>query len=243
MEVSAPPQEQPAKDEVEVHEGETLYSISMREGVSVTAIQKLNNIAGNHVKAGTVLFLRKKSSVQVLTSGVGKLSAGVEKLSTSGVDALSGMFKRLVSSDPNEEEGNSTAFPSLSPNAEERPRASSVPSLPAKYYSMDDRPRAGTVFTAVEEASSEPGIIGRGKILTTERAKQLKKIVPPSQQSEDFKLLFSLVDDGNDINTFYALAADYKYTLLLVETMDGDIFGGFNSVEWKFSPQFCKYRF
>ena len=51
-------------------------------------------------------------------------------------------------------------------------------------------------------------------------------------------MLYSVLNDGADLNSFYARVQGCKYTVLIVETINGEIFGGFNSSEWMISPNF-----
>mmetsp|Transcript_26459 Transcript_26459/g.25333 ORF Transcript_26459/g.25333 Transcript_26459/m.25333 type:complete len:372 (-) Transcript_26459:49-1164(-) len=77
-----------------------------------------------------------------------------------------------------------------------------------------------------------PTLIGDKKILCHEKAKKLRCFLPTMQQFESWKLLYSVLNDGADLGSFFRRTKNHKYTLTIVETMNGEIFGGFNSVEW-----------
>jgi LysM repeat protein len=85
-----------------------------------------------------------------------------------------------------------------------------------------------------------PVLIGNSKILNVEYAKKLRKFLPSMQQIEKWKLLYSVLNNGADFVTFFSKIKGNKYTLIIVETINGEIFGGFNSMQWNISPNFCK---
>lgn len=85
-----------------------------------------------------------------------------------------------------------------------------------------------------------PVLIGNGSILTAEYAKKLRRFLPSMQQVENWRLLYSVLKDGADLNSFFRKTKHNKYTVIIVETINGEIFGGFSSKEWMTSPSFCK---
>jgi TLD/LysM domain len=86
-----------------------------------------------------------------------------------------------------------------------------------------------------------PTLLGNSNILTPEYAKKLRRYLPSMQQIENWRLLYSVLKDGADLNSFFRKTKNNKYTVIIVETINGEIFGGFSSKEWITSPNFCKY--
>lgn len=85
-----------------------------------------------------------------------------------------------------------------------------------------------------------PTLIGNSSILTPEYAKKLRRFLPSMQQIENWRLLYSVLKDGADLNSFFRKTKKNKYTVIIVETFNGEIFGGFSSKEWITSPNFCE---
>jgi hypothetical protein len=85
-----------------------------------------------------------------------------------------------------------------------------------------------------------PILLGNSNILTPEYAKKLRRYLPSMQQIENWRLLYSVLKDGADLNSFFRKTKNNKYTVIIVETINGEIFGGFSSKEWITSPNFCK---
>lgn len=85
-----------------------------------------------------------------------------------------------------------------------------------------------------------PTLLGNSSILTPEYAKKLRRFLPSMQQIENWRLLYSVLKDGADLNSFFRKTKNNKYTVIIVETINGELFGGFSSKEWITSPNFCK---
>ena len=64
-------------------------------------------------------------------------------------------------------------------------------------------------------------------------ALMLRLYLPEVIQIQAYKLVYSLYNHGTDLATFYKGARGHDYTLILVETLGGSVFGGFCSREWK----------
>ena len=86
--------------------------------------------------------------------------------------------------------------------------------------------------------SSGPQLIGLGKILTLDYARQLRNYLPRMLQIENISLLYSMLNDGSDLTSFYRNTKCSQYSILIVETTKGGIFGGFTSVPWKISTKY-----
>jgi hypothetical protein len=74
--------------------------------------------------------------------------------------------------------------------------------------------------------------------LTPDLMSKLQGYLPPSKRGESFWLLYSLVRDGASIDTLLRNVEDSLHTLLVVETMDGEVFGAFTSRPWKIRQDF-----
>ena len=83
-----------------------------------------------------------------------------------------------------------------------------------------------------------PQLTGLGKILTLDYARQLRNYLPRMLQIENISLLYSMLNDGSDLTSFYRKTSGSQYSILIVETTKGGIFGGFTSVPWKITTKY-----
>jgi hypothetical protein len=83
----------------------------------------------------------------------------------------------------------------------------------------------------------DPTLIGSSNFgeltFNTKLASALRPHLPEVMQIQAYKLVYSLYNNGSDLASFYKGGKGYDYTLLIVETLDGCVFGGFCSREWK----------
>lgn len=83
-----------------------------------------------------------------------------------------------------------------------------------------------------------PNIIGQGTILTCDVTAALTLHLPKTLQYDSWILLYSVLENGADLSTFYSRVSGCRYSLIVVETTNGDIFGGFSDSEWMISNSF-----
>eukprot|EP00602_Paraphysomonas_sp_CaronLab_P010849 CAMPEP_0185029626 /NCGR_PEP_ID=MMETSP1103-20130426/16032_1 /TAXON_ID=36769 /ORGANISM="Paraphysomonas bandaiensis, Strain Caron Lab Isolate" /LENGTH=365 /DNA_ID=CAMNT_0027564437 /DNA_START=105 /DNA_END=1199 /DNA_ORIENTATION=+ len=83
-----------------------------------------------------------------------------------------------------------------------------------------------------------PVLVGDGAILRPALTGALAKHVPITLQADKWILLYSVLNDGADLTSFYGKTAGNMYTILVVETMSGEVFGGFASASWHVSQSF-----
>ena len=118
-----------------------------------------------------------------------------------------------------------------------RSRAASSSSIAGLSVSFTDK----KVYDDEHYDSLPPILLGNSSILTISHAKQLRKYLPSMQQIENWRLLYSVLNDGADLCSFYRRSKNHKYTIIIAKTMKGEIFGGFQSTCWASASQnFCK---
>lgn len=84
-----------------------------------------------------------------------------------------------------------------------------------------------------------PSLIGENiSILTNDLAKQLRPRLPRILHIDSMVLLYSLTQNGSDFTTFYLNMKDTEYAVVLIETISGEIIGGFASSTWKVSSSY-----
>ncbi|KAL3668201.1 hypothetical protein V7S43_007062 [Phytophthora oleae] len=67
---------------------------------------------------------------------------------------------------------------------------------------------------------------------------QLQASLAPPRRCYDWKLLYSLAQDGCSLHTLLLKVRKSNPTLVVVETTKGEIFGGFTSEEWQTSANY-----
>lgn len=66
----------------------------------------------------------------------------------------------------------------------------------------------------------------------------LQSSLPVSKRGESFWLKYSLVRDGDSTTKFLRTLRGSPYTLIAMETVDGEVFGAFTSAAWTIQPSF-----
>lgn len=72
-------------------------------------------------------------------------------------------------------------------------------------------------------------------VLTPAIMESFQPHFPLSKRGESFWLKYSLVRDGASIDLLLDKVKDMEYTVLAIETVDGEVFGCFSGVAWQFS--------
>ncbi len=84
-----------------------------------------------------------------------------------------------------------------------------------------------------------PSLVGENiSILTNDLAKQLRPRLPRILHIDSMVLLYSLTQNGSDFTTFYLNMKNTEYAIILIETISGEIIGGFSSSTWKVSSSY-----
>lgn len=244
----------------EIQPGETLVSISIREKVSVVALRRLNKLYGNEIFPGQILSLRpipiasESSSASDVAATVpsiflektdnhppaidvsnsvkgptlvGNILDAKSAIATSASEKLSAIRSMISTRRIQIEE----------PDTFVRVRSMSDASVASLSISYTEKK---ALYDKDELEKPLPTLIGNSSILTPEYAKKLRRFLPSMQQIENWRLLYSVLKDGADLNSFYRKTKKNKYTVIIVQTFNGEIFGGFSSKEWITSPNFCK---
>ena len=253
----------------EVRQGETLVGISLKYGVSVAALRRLNKLYGNEVYSGQILNL-KSSSRSGKSIGTVQQQAFVQPPPPPTMEAITinpPIDKNELSNGIAYEKSNEISnTPTSGHLCEVRSRSSSKPmisittptiltppttnlihktiSIISKSNTNNDGGEDGDITSEEEgghhskdkdpphtpECMSSPILLNEGNILCIDYATKLPIYLPPRLQIENWILLHSVLNDGADLNSFFRKIKGRKYTVLIVETIKGEVFGGFNSV-------------
>jgi hypothetical protein len=81
--------------------------------------------------------------------------------------------------------------------------------------------------TSADDVDSHP------HVLSPPLMESLQQFFPISKANENFWMKYSLVRDGASLHTFLQYARGSKYTVLAIETTDGEVFGAFTSEAWR----------
>lgn len=176
--------------------------------------------------------------------------------------------ERFTATDGPMQDYNFPPMPSLSrANSSFRYRANSDPSIQINIddeYSIirrrDDRTRSlsGDFITADGEETSidapnsllsptKPNKLNvnlganMSDVLSNQHINCLVTHLPAILKYCTWNILYSVLLHGADFNTFYSRTAGCKYTLLVVKSMDGQVFGGFAAEPWKLQKSHMFY--
>lgn len=118
-----------------------------------------------------------------------------------------------------------------------------IPGMPNRPYGAEDR---STVAHDDEddpqprhaETWKIPAIDGKSDILTADLVRAIDGALPLFVKGYTWKLLYSASQHGFNLGTFYVRAKREKRTMLLVQTFDAEVFGGYTSTPWEPHAQY-----
>ena len=81
--------------------------------------------------------------------------------------------------------------------------------------------------TSGDDESAQP------HVLSPPLMESLQAFLPYSKSGENFFLKYSMVRDGASLHTFLKRARGCQYSILALETIDGEVFGCFTAAAWR----------
>lgn len=81
--------------------------------------------------------------------------------------------------------------------------------------------------TSADDESAKP------HVLSPPLMESLQSFLPFSKSGENFFLKYSMVRDGASLHTFLKRARGVQYSVLALETVDGEVFGAFTAQAWR----------
>jgi len=108
----------------------------------------------------------------------------------------------------------------------------------ARKSASSQADNASPVHSRTSSACYVPELVGAESlvftslILTQPHATTLMAHLPESLRMQNFKLAYSMLNDGSDMSSFYKKAQPHKNTILLIQTTDGAILGCFTASAW-----------
>jgi hypothetical protein len=81
--------------------------------------------------------------------------------------------------------------------------------------------------TSVNDLGAHP------HVMSPPLMESLLNFVPGSKAGENYWMKYSLVRDGASLHTFLQYARGTKYSILAIETVDGEVFGAFTGEPWR----------
>ena len=70
-------------------------------------------------------------------------------------------------------------------------------------------------------------------VLSPPLMESLQSFLPFNKSGENYWMKYSLVRDGSSMHTFLQYARGAKYSILAIETVDGEVFGAFTGEPWR----------
>lgn len=86
--------------------------------------------------------------------------------------------------------------------------------------------------TSADDKASSP------HVLSPPLMHRLQEALPLCKRGEAFWLKYSLVRDGASLSTFMNNVRSSRYSIMAIETVDGEVFGAFVAEPWHFDPNF-----
>jgi hypothetical protein len=103
----------------------------------------------------------------------------------------------------------------------------------AVHPQSHDNSKRETIIDVLIEPEHHSVLEANPRLLTPHMMQQIAtKGLPPILETKRWKRLFSVRRDGDSFLTFTNNVAQHKFTLMVVQTTDGDIFGAFADTEW-----------
>jgi hypothetical protein len=238
----------------EVEDGDTLVTIAVKFGVKIQKLKRLNRsklIGGDFVNSGMILTIeeenKKLNTIFDMTSSISPIDNNL-KLNEDEEMEKSGPFSNFANS-------MISAFNSAASAAVDALDGKQKYPSQRKGNNSDKLKHEEEILKDVLKEEKEINIInekepwekiditltGKAKILNILYANQLRRKLPRILQMENMVMLYSILENGSDLSSFYRNTMKVAQTILIIETVKGEIFGGFNSTEWKKSPSYCKF--
>ena len=215
-----------------VQPDDTIEGIAIRTGVKVSTLRRINKIYGN-VMTGQILKLYSPPAVLSPKN----IKSQSHKSICEFDDKVIAVFENTSDFAKGDERPKAAAVLPIAFESVERPPAS------LKDVEIEATPPTTIISSNIIRSALEeefPVIEGgESKILNRERMILIHTYLPVMHQFEPWALLYSLYDHGADMITFYNRVQGYQKTVLVVETENGEVFGGYASGEWKVSTTYC----
>jgi len=81
--------------------------------------------------------------------------------------------------------------------------------------------------TSADDENSHP------HVLSPPLMESLQAFLPDAKSGENFYMKYSMIRDGASLQTLLKKARGIKYSILAIETIDGEVFGSFTGQDWR----------
>ena len=81
--------------------------------------------------------------------------------------------------------------------------------------------------TSVSDEAAQP------HVLSPPLMESLQAFLPPTKSGENFFMKYSMIRDGASLQTLLKQARGIQYSILAIETIDGEVFGSFTGQAWR----------
>ncbi len=81
--------------------------------------------------------------------------------------------------------------------------------------------------------TSAADIAAQPHVLSPPLMESLQAFLPPTKSGENFFIKYSMIRDGASLQTLLKRARGIQYSILAVETIDGEVFGSFTGQAWR----------
>ena len=88
--------------------------------------------------------------------------------------------------------------------------------------------------------SALPSLTSLSSVLSPRRVEALRRHFPLLLRYNSWQLLYSLLQHGADSVSFFKLTKGASYSLLVIQTEEGEVVGGFATTGWTPAKEFCE---
>lgn len=246
----------------QVENDESLISIAIKFNINQSKLKSLNKsilVGGDKVFVGAILKLFETPSVKQTSSSssvtvkskttasapsnvIESVSMELKKDVTDSITSLGLNFSSIFSlSSASSAASTSTVLQNShtqdvythgnGDNSDDNDDDDMLDAAPREIWEYENGP-----FLLVDNIRDDSGI--RINIFKQVHINQLKAHLPNVLQIDNLKLLYSFMQNGCDLLTFYNNVRDSKYSILVIETVDGEMLGGFTSESWTSRPKY-----
>ncbi|OQR98623.1 oxidation resistance protein 1 isoform X9 [Achlya hypogyna] len=216
-----------AKSTYVVQEGDTLMGIAIKHGLREFDLRQSNHLIGGHIYQGQVLKIRHRIRVRSQSLP----SKALEHFLPN--DASRRPPKSILVGIP---ECQKTA-PSAGSNNQDSDEKRPVSPCPSIVKEPTPEPVSCkcpllTPTSIPKLLNTTPHDILSHPTYTKYLVPRLEACLPARHRGYDWKIAYSLAQHGASLGTLYRNVKGKRPTLVVVETGDGDVFGGFASMPW-----------
>ncbi|OQS06174.1 hypothetical protein THRCLA_01765 [Thraustotheca clavata] len=198
-----------------VQDGDTLAGIAMKHGLREFDLRQANHLIGGHIYCGQVLKVRPRLRVRSQSLPSNSLQDVLQPTRRSTSKALIPIPEGYATNMKTNQSNNQVKDNLDEPTPE--------PDNKCKLIDPTSIPKLLNATAA--DILSHPSY-------TKYLVPRLEACLPARRRGYDWKIAYSLAQHGASLGTLYRLVKGKEPTLVIIETGEGGVFGGYASMAW-----------